>query len=93
MYKNVNTVSDGFFRTRQPQHAGVIDDVIIIGRRCVYCASTLLGRCLCKRVDVYTITLSCTWRIYALSEHLLVPPMTLNMQAKKPHDHSPIQVI
>jgi len=32
----------------------------------------LLGRCLCKRVDVYIITLSCTWRIYALSERLLV---------------------
>ena len=55
-----------------PQHAVVIDDVIIIGRRRVYCASTLLGRCLCKRVDVYVITLSCTWRIYALSERLLV---------------------
>ena len=52
--------------------AVVIDDVIIIGRRCIYCASTLLGRCLCKRVDVYIITLSCTWRIYALSECLLV---------------------
>jgi len=40
----------------------------------VYCASTLglLGRCLCKHVDVYIITLSCTWRIYALSECLLV---------------------
>jgi len=55
-----------------PQHAVVIDDVIIIGRRCVYCTSTLLGRCLCKHVDVYIITLSCTWRIYALSECLLV---------------------
>jgi len=52
--------------------AVVIDDVIIIGRRRVYCASTLLGRCLCKRADVYIITLSCTWRIYALSERLLV---------------------
>jgi len=52
--------------------AVVIDDVIIIGRRRVYCASTLLGRCLCKRVDVYIITLSCTWRIYAHSERLLV---------------------
>ena len=39
--------------------AVVIDDVIIIGRRHVYCASTLLGRCLCKRVDVYIIILSC----------------------------------
>ena len=31
-----------------------------------------IGRCLCERVDVYIITLSCTWRIYALSERLLV---------------------
>jgi len=31
-----------------------------------------IGRCLCKRVDVYIITLLCTWRIYALSERLLV---------------------
>ena len=38
----------------------------------VYCARTLLGRRICKRVDVYMITLSCTWRIYALSERLLV---------------------
>jgi len=78
MYKNVNTISDEFFHTPvTPQHAGIIDDVIIIGRRriyctVVYCANTLLGRCLCKRVDVYIITLSCTWQIYALSERLLV---------------------
>ena len=32
----------------------------------------LLRRRVCKRVDVYMITLSCTWRIYALSERLLV---------------------
>jgi len=38
----------------------------------IYCACTLLARRVCKRVDVYIITLSCTWRIYALSEHLLV---------------------
>jgi len=38
----------------------------------VYCARTLLGRRVCKRVDVYIITLSCTWQIYALSERLLV---------------------
>jgi len=74
MYKNVNTISDRIFPHTPvtPQHAGVIDDVIIIGRRRVYCTITLLGRCLCKCVDVYIITLSCTWRIYALSEHLLV---------------------
>jgi len=73
MYKNVNTVSDEFVRTkiRQSCHS----------RRYrwhhyhwqamrLLCKYT--GRCLCKRVDVYIITLSCTWRIYALSEHLLV---------------------
>jgi len=39
----------------------------------VYCARTLLGRRVCKRLDVqYVITLSCTWRIYALSERFLV---------------------
>ena len=75
MYKNVNTLSP--FRWIFSGHAShataiVIDDVIIIGRRRIYCASTLLGRCLCKRVDVYIITLSCTWQIYALSERLLV---------------------
>jgi len=42
MYKNVNTVSDEFFCTKYASHATavVIDDVIIIGRRRVYCAST-----------------------------------------------------
>ena len=55
-----------------PQHAVIINDVIIIGRRRIYYTSTLLRRCLCKRVDMYIITLSCTWRIYALSERLLV---------------------
>jgi len=50
----------------------VIDDVIIIGKRRVYCASTLLGRCVCKRVDVYIMTLLCTWQICALFERLLV---------------------
>ena len=38
----------------------------------VYCTHTLLGRHVCKRVDVYIITVSCTWQIYALSERLLV---------------------
>jgi len=38
----------------------------------IYCACTLLGRHVCKRVDVYIITLSCTCRIYALSQCLLV---------------------
>jgi len=60
------------YTTVTPQHAVVIDDFIIIGRRRIYCASILLGRCLSKRVDVYIITLSCTWPIYALSERLLV---------------------
>jgi len=36
----------------------------------VYCVHALLGRCVCKCVDVYIITLLCTWRIYALSECL-----------------------
>jgi len=71
MYKNVNTISDEFFCV-MPQHAGVIDDVIIIGRRRIYCASTLLWRCLCKCIDVSIITLLCIWRIYAPSERLLV---------------------
>jgi len=73
MYKNVNTVSDEFFRTKicQSRHS----------RRYRWHhyhsqATRLLrkyiGRCLHKRVDVYIITLSCTWRIYALSERLLV---------------------
>ena len=54
-----------------PEHAVIIDDVIIVGTR-VYCARTLLGRRVCRRVDVYIITLSLVWQIYALSEHLLV---------------------
>jgi len=34
----------------------------------------LLGRHVCKRVDLYIITMLCTWRTYALSECLLVKP-------------------
>jgi len=49
-----------------------IDDVIIIVRRRVYLRKYITRKCLCKRVDVYIITISCTWRIYALSERLLV---------------------
>jgi len=49
----------------------------------VYCARTLLGRCVCKRVDVNIITLSCTWRIYALSELLLVPSCTAVIDCAK----------
>ena len=64
-----------------PQHAVIIDDVIVIGSTVslagVYCASTLLGRRVCKRVDVYIITLSCSWRIYALFERLLVVAVSL----------------
>jgi len=56
MHKNVNTDSDGFS----------------LSLASVYCACTLLGRRVCKRVDVYIITWSCTWQIYALSERLLV---------------------
>jgi len=51
------------------QHAVIIDDVIIVGRRLL---RTYITMHVCKRVDVYTITLSSTWRIYALSERLLV---------------------
>jgi len=42
MYKNVNTVSGGFSAQKYASHATavVIDDVIIVGRRPVYCAST-----------------------------------------------------
>jgi len=42
MYKNINTVSDGFPHT--PQHAVVIYDVIIIGRRllCKYITREVL---------------------------------------------------
>jgi len=73
MYKNVNTVSDEIFRTkiRQSRHSRRYR-----WRYYHWQATRLLrkyiGRCLCKCVDVYIITLSCTWRIYALSERLLV---------------------
>jgi len=38
----MSSISDEFFRTKYASHATavVIDDVIIIGRRRVYCAST-----------------------------------------------------
>ena len=73
MYKNVNTVSDEFFRTRlQWRHSTPVLSMTSLSLAAVYCASTLLGRCLCKRVDVCIITLSCTWQIYALSERLIV---------------------
>ena len=35
MYKNVNTVSDAFSPHETPEHAVIIDDVIIVGRRLV----------------------------------------------------------
>jgi len=56
-----------------PQHAvhGSMTLLSLAGVYTVYCSRTLLGRRICKRVDVYMITLSCTWRIYALSERLL----------------------
>jgi len=57
MYKNVNTVSGGF------SVHGAMTSLVLAG---VYCARILLGRRVCKRVDVYMITLLCTWRIYAL---------------------------
>ena len=45
----------------------ITNKVFIDGR-----LQTLLGRRVCKYVDVYMITLSCTWRTCALSERLLV---------------------
>ena len=37
MYKNVNTVSDGFSGTAHaPEHAVIIGDVIIVGRRLLH---------------------------------------------------------
>ena len=62
MYKNVNTVSDGFSAHASDATA----------RRHYRWRRTLLGRRVCKCVDVYIITLSCTWQIYALFERLLV---------------------
>ena len=53
-----------------PQHTVIINDIIIVGR-CLLCTYITRG-CLCKHVDVYMITLSCTWQMYALSEHFLV---------------------
>jgi len=46
------------------------DDIIIVGRHllCTY----ITRKCVCKCVDMYMITLLCTWRIYVFSEHLLV---------------------
>jgi len=55
-----------------PQHCVIIDDVIIVDRRLLRTYITREARSLCKRVDVYMITVLCTWRIYALSECLLV---------------------
>jgi len=57
------------FRTRHSTLSLSMTSLSLAG---VYCARTLLGRRVCKRADVYMITLSCTWRIYALSERLLV---------------------
>ena len=71
MYKNVNTVFDGF-SARQWCHSTPSLSMTSISLAGIYCASTSLGRCLCKHVDMYIITISCTWWIYALSERLLV---------------------
>jgi len=62
MYKNVNTIFDRFSAHASDATA----------RRHYRWRRTLLGRRVCKHVDVYIITSSCTWRIYALSECLLV---------------------
>ena len=68
MYKNVNTVSNGF-SARQSTPSLSMTSLSLVG---VYCARSLLGRRVCKHVDVCIITLSCSWQIYALSERLLV---------------------
>jgi len=60
------------FRIRQWRHRMSSLSMTSLSLAGVYCASTLVGRCLCKRVDVYIITISCTWWIYALSQRLLV---------------------
>jgi len=69
MYKNVTPFPMDF--SHMPHHAvhGAMTSLLLAG---IYCARTLLGRHICKHVDVYVITLSCTWWIYALSERLLV---------------------
>ena len=72
LWRNVQKCQHRFrwiFRTRHIMPSLSMTSLSLAG---VYCASRLLGRCLCKRIDVYIITLSCTWRIYALSECLLV---------------------
>jgi len=62
-----NTVSDGFSAHATARVHGAVTSLSLAG---VYCARTLLGRRVCKHVDVYMITLSSPWRIYALSERL-----------------------
>ena len=57
---------------RQWRHSTPSLSITSLSLAGVYCTSTLLGRCLCKRVDVYIITILCTWQIYALFERLLV---------------------
>ena len=72
LMRNVQKCSHRFrwiFRTR---HSTPSLSMTSLSLARIYCACTLLGRHVCKRVDVYIITLSCTWWIYALSEHLLV---------------------
>jgi len=69
MYKNITPFPMDFPHTAQHAVRGAMTSLSLAG---VYCARTLLGRRICKRVDVYVITLSCTWLIYALSERLLV---------------------
>jgi len=73
MYKNATLISCKMDFLHMPQHAvqrwAPMTSSSLAG---IYRTHTLLGRRVCKRVAVYMITLSCTWRIYALSERLLV---------------------
>jgi len=69
LWRNVQKCQHHFrwiFRTCHWRHSTPSLSMTSLSLAGVYCASTLLGRCLCKCVDVYIITISCTWRINAL---------------------------
>ena len=71
--KKVTLISRKMDFLHMPQHAiqwwAPMMSLLMAG---VYCTRTLLGRRICKRLDLYMITLSCSWQIYALYERLLV---------------------
>jgi len=92
--KNVTPFPMDFPHT--PQHAvhRAMTSLSLAG----VCARSLLGRRVCKRVDVglYVITLSCTWRIYALSERLLVIitiPHIISAKLQVDNPHYPVVVL